>query len=36
MYEFIKFKGFKLNDFKEFERNKKDLDEKVTSLLTRF
>lgn len=36
MYEFLKFKGFKLNDFKEFERNKKDLDEKVTSLLTRF
>ncbi|WP_151944552.1 hypothetical protein [Aliarcobacter butzleri] len=36
MYEFFKFKGFKLSDFKEFERNKKDLDEKVTSLLTRF
>lgn len=36
MYEFLKFKGFKLSDFKEFERNKKDLDEKVTSLLTRF
>lgn len=36
MYEFIKFKGFKLNDFKEFEKNKKDLDQKVTSLLTRF
>ncbi|MDN5111898.1 hypothetical protein PJV97_05990 [Aliarcobacter butzleri] len=36
MFEFLKFKGFKLSDFKEFERNKKDLDEKVTSLLTRF
>ncbi|WP_151944072.1 hypothetical protein [Aliarcobacter butzleri] len=36
MFEFLKFKGFKLSDFKEFERNKRDLDEKVTSLLTRF
>lgn len=36
MYEFLKFKGFKLSDFKEFERNKKDLDQKVTSILTRF
>ncbi|MCT7548708.1 hypothetical protein N5U18_09420 [Aliarcobacter butzleri] len=36
MVEFFKFKGFKLSDFKEFEQNKKDLDEKVTSLLTRF
>ncbi|MFW2306054.1 hypothetical protein [Aliarcobacter butzleri] len=36
MFEFLKFKGFKLSDFREFEQNKKDLDEKVTSLLTRF
>ncbi|NUW25336.1 hypothetical protein HUX57_01425 [Arcobacter butzleri] len=36
MVEFFKFKGFKLSDFREFEQNKKDLDEKVTSLLTRF
>ncbi|MDH1976345.1 coiled-coil domain-containing protein [Aliarcobacter butzleri] len=36
MFEFLKFKGFKLSDFREFEQNKKNLDEKVTSLLTRF
>ncbi|MCT7548088.1 hypothetical protein N5U18_06310 [Aliarcobacter butzleri] len=36
MFEFLKFKGFKISDFREFEQNKKDLDEKVTSLLTRF
>ncbi|MCG3694910.1 hypothetical protein [Aliarcobacter butzleri] len=36
LVEFFKFKGLKLSDFKEFERNKKDLDQKVTSLLTRF
>lgn len=36
MVEFFKFKGLRLSDFKEFERNKRDLDEKVTSLLTRF
>ncbi|MFY4758204.1 hypothetical protein ACOTVZ_10205 [Aliarcobacter butzleri] len=36
LVEFFKFKGLKLSDFKEFEQNKKDLDQKVTSLLTHF